>query len=73
MWVPLAGLVAQAAITWWKVGAQERALTDQRKDIDSLREWRARARVEIEQLERQLDREDRRRVHDEGREGEEQP
>lgn len=51
-WVPLVGLVAQAAITWWKVGMNERDITKLQEEVDSLREWRAQAREQIRQWRR---------------------
>jgi hypothetical protein len=58
------GLVAHAAITWWKVGEQGRkidrleavALARMESDIDSLREWRAQAREKLLGIERRLSR-----------------
>lgn len=59
--IALVTFVGHAVITWWRVGVNEKALSDNRKDvalelaalgkeIDSLREWRARARTQIEAL-----------------------
>lgn len=56
LWIPVIGLGAQAAITWWKVGANEARSAKNSEEIASLKEWRAQAREQIHQLQRQLDR-----------------
>lgn len=50
--LPLLGLVAHAGITWWKVDSHERRHERAETEIDSLREWRAQAREQIAQLQR---------------------
>ena len=63
LWVPLAGIAAQAIITWWRVGELDKnhRMLESKHDrefgllwseIDSLREWRAQAREKLGHLER---------------------
>jgi hypothetical protein len=61
LWITAGGLVAQAAILWWRVGEHSRDLGDVKdeqrgmaQDIDSLREWRAEARTDIDRLQQDV-------------------
>lgn len=59
--IALVTFVGHAVITWWRVNTNEKSQAEMKRDfaievaalgkeIDSLREWRARARTQIEAL-----------------------
>lgn len=61
-WIPVAAIAAQAVISWWRVGEQDKDITANRAhhdrelsllrvEVDSLREWRAQAREKLRRLE----------------------
>lgn len=50
------GLGAQAAINWWKIGANEALGAKHAAEISALKEWKAQAIEQIAQLRREVDR-----------------